>query len=179
MRKNLFSPLELLLYDVANTLLVGLLDHPTPLGAENVVSDSFFTELTEFGERLHQLYAVGFVLKPFVHFQEGDDVSFLPKEVCRRHSFDLAAHGTFEENHTDDLARSESRRSNHPSTHLVNEIEHLLFGLICIGLDTVCLQSFRGRATTLIQCSYKAGSLTHLLQLFFVHCLFILIRLAK
>mmetsp|Transcript_48297 Transcript_48297/g.89554 ORF Transcript_48297/g.89554 Transcript_48297/m.89554 type:complete len:206 (-) Transcript_48297:353-970(-) len=124
---DLLPNLELLVDDGLDAINVSGLNDRAHLGSKHVLTDGLLQKFIEPGDRLHELHAILLFRKAFVALDEGHDALLFPQVLARREALDLAIHGVFEENGSDDLFARKGRAGDHASAHLVHHVVHAFF----------------------------------------------------
>ncbi len=164
-RQNLPRQVELLRDAGGDPAGVGRVDDRPFLGAEDPRLDRALQKRVEPADRFHKLHAVGFVLKPLVDLQERHDTAIVPQELCRRLAANVAVHGPFEEDGTDDAVAAERGRGRDAAAHLVDQRIHFrIIGPGPLG-NPVKPQRLRRRPAALVERGDEALARTHLVRL--------------
>jgi len=88
----------------------------------------------------------------------------------RSKTVDITIYGILEQNRTNNAAFLVGRICHDFSSQVMYHAHHLGIILVVLVRDTICGQSFRAGATTLVEGRNETSILGHLLQLFFLYC---------
>jgi hypothetical protein len=161
--------LELLVHDRRDACLVGVADHRPHLGAEDPMLLGPPEQVIESVDGLHEPHAVTLSGEALVDLEEWHHVLFLPQVLRRGHALDGAVHGLLEQDRGEDARPVERRAGQHAGAHGVDEVEHLVFGVVAVPADTVGRQRAGRAAAALVQGSEEAVAGLDLLKLRHVH----------
>jgi len=87
----------------------------------------------------------------------------------RSKTVDITIYGILEQNRTNNAAFLVGRICHDFSSQVMYHAHHLGIILVVLVRDTICGQSFRAGATTLVEGRNEAVTIGHLLQLFLLH----------
>ncbi len=155
MRRDALRFGELLIDDRLDPRRIGEIDDAAHLGAEHALRNRAFAQIVEARVRLHQLDAIGFVLKPLVHFKERHHAAF-PQERRNRLAARFAVHRAFEQDRADHLLAIEAGCSDDAAAHVVDQAEHLFVVRKGVGFDAITLQCLGRRTAALVERGDKA-----------------------
>ena len=139
------------------------MDYRTFLGAEDAQPLGAGQQISQTGDRLHQLDAIGLILEALVDLEERHHALGIERGG---HGFAVnqAVHGAFEQDRGNNLVTGERARLDNPHAHRVDQAEHLVIGRPGIRIDAIALQRLgRGparlvkRGDETFACGYFAG----------------------
>ncbi len=164
-RNDLFADFKLLVNDGLDALCIGLVDHRAHLGAEHAVFVGFLEQRVQVGNGFHQLNTVFFASQALVDLEEWRDVLDIPQVGRRGLSLDLAIHRHLEQNGAENAVAAERRARDNARTHLVHDVEHLVFAGPGIFADAVEPQGFWRAAAALVKGCDESGGGFYFIQL--------------
>ena len=167
--EDLATDLELLVGDRVDARLVGHRDDRAHLRAEHALLNCPGEELVESRDRLHQLRAVRLVGEPLVDLEERDDLLLGPEVLRRPLAVDVPVHRALEQDGAEDPITAEARTRDHPRSHGVHDVEHLVVTGVLIGLDSIVGERLRSASPALVQGGEETPAIADLLVLLLVH----------
>src|SRR6266516_6081314 len=160
---------ELLVHDRRDPGLVGVVDHRSHFGTEDLVPLRALEQIIEGVDELHELHAVLLGGKPLVDFQERHHVLLVPQIPRRGDAVDVPFHGLLEQDRRENAGAIKRRAGQHTGPHGVDEVEHLGVGAVAVPLDAVLGQRLGRAAAALVKGSEETAAGPDLLELDSVH----------